>query len=192
MSARSARRLSVATCFVAQLMLGAACGDDRPRAASDGSPPATEGLHACLPGCFLSALASCQPEGDCVLEADPRPAGSFEWRACFANGVRTHVIARAAEDGTTSEVDVRQHGALCRSIATRESAAGASFVVKDPSGRTVITATIRSPTVMTVFCGEVAHEVDRTSDCGRAALRLLSGRGDHPDAPHSCVPGPCP
>jgi hypothetical protein len=165
---------------LAALLAGAGWSCDAKE--KDPGSPAT----ACVPECLRRATESCQPQGGCVGEASPGSnASAGEVWVCFANGVRLHTTRSSV--GNTTKV-VEENGSLCRTIESSEGAEGGSFTIKNAWSEQVAILQYSSFPDMTVTCGGAEHKLDRTSDCGRAALLLLA-----PELSmlRSCAPGSC-
>jgi hypothetical protein len=141
---------------------------------------------ACVPSCLRRAMESCQPQGSCVGEASPdSSATSGQVWLCFANGVRLHMI-RSSVESTTQVVE--ENGKLCRTIESTEGAEGGRFIIKNAEGEQVAALWYSSFPDLTISCEGAEHKLDRTSDCGRAALLLL---GPDQSKIRSCIPGSC-
>ena len=176
----------------------AACGNmDNVNAMSaasgDGGAEAeTEVDSSCLPDCYRQAFETCQPAGGCTAEVDPGSsvARTEDW-ICFENGVRTHLVATMEGGSLSSTTDIGTSTGACRRLEAMEGTTGGFFTMKDGNGVVLATATVTSYPGITIACGNMEQQLDRTTPCGRAALLELSAAGTA-DTLAQCALGSCP
>jgi hypothetical protein len=179
------------------LVLGA-CGDmDKVPAMSvaggdAGAEADTPVDFSCLPDCYRQAFETCQPAGACAAEVAPGSsvARTEDW-ICFENGVRTHLVGTMDGGSLSSTTDISTSTGACRRLEVMEGTTGGFFQMKDGNGVVLATATMTSYPGITIACGNMEKQLDRTTACGRAALLELSAAGTADMLAH-CTQGSCP
>lgn len=180
------------------LTLTACGGGDKPPAVAgpsgDGGADAGSDIDfSCLPDCYRQAFETCQAAGTCTSAIDPASsAARLEAWSCFGNGVTFHLSQTMENGGTISSTEeFSTSSGLCRRLEIMEGTSGGFFTMKDGNGVTLATAKITSYPGITIACGNMEMELDRTTPCGRAATLELA-KGVSPEMLGHCSVGACP